>query len=256
MPVATSRFFVSSLHVKDRHDFAKKYACKSSQWWRTHVHMHIDVKKFRVYLNGKARSAAAREGSRGVYRRRGEGLRAPYVKQDKSLKFNTGARGVQVLAGVGQGRVLVWEYIDGRNWSGTVAAELYKGAVRRALQKAAPTRRSWRVLEDNDPTGFKSAKGEDAKRAAGINVFSIPKRSPQLNVCDYALWAEVNRRMRRQEQRWAAQRKETRAAYLARLRRTALRLPKTFIENSIGNMKVRCRRLSAARGRHFEEGGK
>ena len=30
---------------------------------------------------------------------------------------------------------------------------------------------------------------------------------------------------------------------------------KSFIEKSIGNMKVRCQRLLAARGRHFEEGG-
>ena len=111
-------------------------------------------------------------------------------------------------------------------------------------------------MEDNDPTGFKSGKGEVAKSAAGIEVFSIPKRSPQLNVCDYALWAEVNRRMRRQEERWPVQKKETRAAYLVRLRRTALRLPKAFIDKSIGNMKVRCERLLAARGRHFEEGGK
>ena len=152
--------------------------------------------------------------------------------------------------------MLLWEYIDGRNWSGAVAAELYKGPVRRALKKAAGTSRSWRVLEDNDPTGFKSGKGEAAKSAAGIEVFSIPKRSPQLNVCDYALWAEVNRRMRRQEERWPVQKKETRAAYLVRLRRTALRLPKAFIDKSIGNMKVRCERLLAARGRHFEEGGK
>ena len=84
---------------------------------------------------------------------------------------------------------------------------------------------------------------------------SIPKRSPQLNVCDYALWTEINKRMRRQERRWPAGKKETRAAYLKRLRLTALRLPKAFINKSISNMRVRCKRLLAARGRHFEEGG-
>ena len=111
-------------------------------------------------------------------------------------------------------------------------------------------------MEDNDPTGFKSAKGEAAKSAAGIEVFTIPKRSSQLNVCDYALWTEINKRMRRQERRWPAGKKETRAAYLKRLRLTALRLPTAFINKSISNMRVRCKRLLAARGRHFEEGGK
>ena len=111
--------------VKDRHKFNKKYAGKSRLWWRTRLCMHIDVKKYKVYLNGKARDyAARREGSRGVYRRRGEGLMAPYVKEDKTMMFNTGARGVHVLAGVGGGKVLVWEYIDGRNWCGQVAADI------------------------------------------------------------------------------------------------------------------------------------
>lgn len=242
--------------VKQRHTFAKTYATKRSQWWCQHIHMHIDVKQFRVYLNGKARAYAAREGSRGVYRRRGQGLEAPYVKEGKALKYNTGARGVKVLAGVGAGKVMVWQYIDGRNWTGAVAAEMYRGPIQRALKKAYPARKKWRVLEDNDPTGFKSKKGEEAKAASAIEIFSIPKRSPQLNVCDYALWAEINKRMRRQERRWPAGKRETRSVYLTRLRRTALRLPKRFIDKSIGNMRVRCRRLLAARGRHFEEGGR
>ena len=241
--------------VKARHSFGKKYACKSTRWWCTYVRMHIDVKKFKVFLNGKARDYAAREGSRGVYRRRGESLMAPYVKEDKTLKYNTGARGVSVLAGVGGGKVMVWEYIDGRNWSGKVAAEMYKGPIRRALKKAHPRARSWRVLEDNDPTGFKSNKGKAAKEEAGIEVFHIPKRSPQLNVCDYALWREINERMRQQERHWPRAKKETRAGYLKRLRRTALRLPRAFIDKSISNMRARCKRLLAARGRHFEEGG-
>ena len=99
-------------------------------------------------------------------------------------------------------------------------------------------------------------KGEAAKKESGIEVFRIPKRSPQLDVCDYALWAEINKRMRQNERRWNANKKETRGAYLKRLRRTALRLPKTFIDKSISNMKVRCQRLLGAHGRHFEEGGK
>ena len=132
---------------------------------------------------------------------------------------------------------------------------MYTGPIQRALKKKQPRARSWRVLEDNDPTGSKSKAGEAAKRAAGIQVFSIPKRSPQLNVCDYALWTEINKRMRRQERRWPAGKNETRTAYRKRLRLTALRISKAFINKSISNKRVRCKRLLAARGRHFEEGG-
>ena len=71
---------------------------------------------------------------------------------------------------------------------------------------------------------------------------------------DYALWAEVNRRMRKQEANWESARRETRKAYLARLRRTAMRLPADFVNKSIGDMRKRCLRLKAAAGKHFREG--
>ena len=115
-----------------------------------------------------------------------------------------------VLAGVGHGKVLLWEEIDGRNWTGDVAAEMYTGPIKAALQRACPVSREWRVLEDNDPAGFKCKKGLNAKRAAGIESFDIPRRSPSLNVCDYALWSEINRRMRAAETKWPAGRTESR----------------------------------------------
>ena len=47
-------------------------------------------------------------------------------------------------------------------------------------------------LEDNDPTGFKSNKGKAAKVSARIEPFEISRRSPDLSLCDYALWQEIN----------------------------------------------------------------
>ena len=74
---------------------------------------------------------------------------------------------------------------------------------------------------------------------------------------DYAIWKKVTRTMRAQEKRFPKKKKkETRAEFIARLRRTAQNLPKTFIDKAIGNMKERCERLLAAEGHHFEEGGK
>ena len=79
------------------------------------------------------------------------------------MKYNTGARGVKVLAGIGNGRVLLWHYIDGR-WNGGEAARCYEGPMANALKTAYPAKRSYNILEDNDPTGFKSSKGIMAKR--------------------------------------------------------------------------------------------
>lgn len=111
-------------------------------------------------------------------------------------------------------------------------------------------------MEDNDPTGFKSKKGEAAKAECNIVPFVIPPRSPDLSVCDYALWTQINRSMRRQEKNWPATRRETRAVYLARLHKTAKGLSKGFIDRAIGDMVRRCARLYKAKGGHFEEGGR
>lgn len=242
--------------VKARLAFAKKYKGKSAKWWNSFIDMHIDAKFFKVYLHGKARAHAAREGTRGAYRTAGQGLGAPYVKRGKRNRYNPGANSVMVLAGIGHGRVLLWKVIDGRRWNGDVASEMYLGPVKAALVKACPRKRRWRVLEDNDPAGFQSRKGRDAKRAAKIVPFHIPRRSPGLNVCDYMLWNEINTRMRRAEAKWHKGRRETRAQYIARLRRTAMRLPRKLIQKSIGDMRRRCARLFDARGNHFEEGGR
>ena len=133
---------------------------------------------------------------------------------------------------------------------------MYTGVFSKALQKQWPRKRKWSVLEDNDPTGFKSRAGIEAKAEAKIDVFKIPPRSPDLNVCDYALWKEINKRMRRQELCWSASRRETRQQYLAFLARTARRPPAQLITDSIGDVVRRCERLYKAKGGYFEEGGK
>ena len=241
----------------DRFCFGRKHKGKPSRWWLKKIDAHWDGKWFKVFLNGKARKYAATQKVFGAFRGRcdGDGLKAPYVRSRKDLKYNTGARGVMVIAAVGKGKVLLWEYLHKKKWSAKTAADMYSGPLAKALRKAYPRRRKFTVLEDNDPSGFKTKAAEKAKKAAGIKPFVIPKRSPQLNVLDFAIWAKVNTNMRAQERRWAANRKETRDQYLLRLRRTAMRLPPKFINKSIMNMKVRSQRLYDAEGGHIEEGG-
>ena len=160
--------------------------------------MIIDVKHFQVLPHGAARKHAAQTAVRGTNRKKGHGLHKGHTKPVSKTKYNPGAIGVNVLAGVGHGKVLMWEYLP-RVWGGEAAAAAYCGPVKRALDAEYPDRRTFTVLEDNDPTGFKSGLGLSAKKAAGIKAFEIPKRSPVLNVCDYFLWSEVNRHMRKQE---------------------------------------------------------
>ena len=221
--------------------------------------MTIYAKHYRVYLDKEARSRAANEGTWGVFRRKGQGLDASYVRPSKRLKWNPGARGVHVLVGMCKGKVLVWRYLDSKKevmWGGRTAAECYRGPMQKAMEKHYPTRSRWNIFEDNDPTGFRSRAGLAAKTDVGVTTCTIPKRSPQLNVCDYAVWPEVERRMRRQEQKFSPGKRESPADFMERLRRTALRLPARFINESIMGMRLRCQRLLAAKGGHIEEGPK
>ena len=89
-----------------------------------------------------------------------------------------------------------------------------------------------------------------------MKVFTIPKRSPDLNVLDYSIWSEVERRMRNQEQRWPETKRETREEFGVRLNRTAKNLSPKFVNAAICNKKVRCERLYKAKGGLFEEGGR
>ena len=242
--------------VRDRKAFARKFRKKTQAWWNRTIHLIIDVKQFKVLPHAGARRYAAQEVTRGVYRKAGQGLNKGYTKPLTKTKFNTGAKSVKVLAGVGNGRVLLWEYLkDGVPWSAKAAEEFYLGPISSTLRAEFPDRARFTVLEDNDPSGFKSKRGQAAKQAAKITTFEIPKRSPSLNVCDYFVWSSVNRRMRERERSWPESKKETRQGFLKRLRETALSTPSHTVRGAVGDMKRRCERLFAAGGGHFEEGG-
>ena len=144
---------------QDRLAFAAEFGLKESAWWCQIIHMH--VKHFPVSLHGDARLSAAREGVRGAYGTAGEGLDGEHAKRNPKLRYNTGAKGVGVLAGVGDGRVLLWQYIDA-NWRGEVAAQMYAGPVLNTLRKEYPGKRKFTFPEENDPAGFKRRKAMEA----------------------------------------------------------------------------------------------
>jgi len=250
-----SKPLLTKADQRARFKFAQHFRLKSTAWWQKNIHLHIDVKNFPAYIHAQARDIAAMRTVRGAYRQLGQGLDEAYVVLPKELRYNPGAKSVKVLAGVAVGRVRMWHVLE-QKWSGRAAAAVYAGPVINALQRTWPGKRVFHVLEDNDPTGFKSGRGEAAKKTAGIKAFVIPKRSPDLNVCDYALWSAVNRKMRRQELSFPRAKREARSEYVLRLRRAAQSLSRSFVERSIGDMKRRCQLLYARRGGLFEEGGR
>ena len=246
---------LTTADVRARREFAEKYKGKSRSWWQKNVHLYIDLKNFAVYHHHLARAYAAMREIHGAYRTLAQGLDEAYVVAPKALRYNSGARPVKIAGGVGKGRVRLWTDI-GKKWNASVASDLYLNDIHTALRRACPGKRKYLMLEDNDPTGFKSKAGERAKKATKIEVLRIPKRSPDLSVMDYAIWKAIVRTMRLQERRFKKSKRETRDEYIRRLRGAAMALKPAFINKAIGNMRERCQRLYAAKGKHFEEGGK
>ena len=130
---------------------------------------------------------------------------------------------------------------------------MYKNKLAPALAKAKPRKRRFLILEDNDPSGYKSGLGIAAKKEAKINVLPLPKRSPDLNPLDYAFWAELSKRLRKQERRFSPRFVESKEAYVARLRRTAMNFSEETLTKMVCSMKRRCQALKRARGGNFEE---
>lgn len=189
---------------------------------------------------------------REAYRGRNANYMSGYTKPSKSLKQNTGVKSVQVTRAVGAGRVLMWHVVP-ESWSADAPVHVYTKPLLTALKKQYPTVRRFRVMEDNEPTSYKSNASKVAKIDAKIDVVKMPPRSPDLNPLDYSVWAEINRRMRKQEQYWPKSKKETRKAFLDRLRRTAMNLRTEYINKTIGNLEKRCQLLVKAKGGQFAE---
>ena len=146
------------------------------------------------YTTARERSYAAKRVARGTFRKRGEGLGKGHIKPKRNLKFNTGARSINVAAAISAKKLLMFHVRNGQ-----AASDMYRNKLAPALRAAYPRKVRFNVLEDNDPSGYKSHAGRAAKRAMKLDVLELPKRSPDLNPLDYGFWAEVNRRMRLRE---------------------------------------------------------
>lgn len=238
--------------VTDRRGFGDTFGSKPSGFWGDGVQAYIDNKKFPVYATPVARRYARKRAAKRSFRSKGQGLATGHTKAPKNLKQNFGHKSVEFAVAISAKKVLMCHEVKG-NWTGTAAAKMYTSALAPALRRASPGKRKFLILEDNDPTGYKSKAGLDAKRKEKIGTLDLPKRSPDLNPLDYAFWSEVNRRLRHQEASFPESKRETRDAFIARVKKTMMRIPRRTLAAMVKQMRARCLALSAAKGKHFEE---
>ena len=252
-PLQTSPI-LSKDDIVARKAWAQKFKGRRANTWLTTPDAIIDNKHFPLFRDRAGRAEAARRQVRGAFRRRGREPRTWLVRNKPSQKFPV--KGVQVTAAVVGGKIRMWRYVRG-NWCGQEAAAMY-GDLLKVMRRANPAKAArkhhcWTVLEDNDPAGYKASKGKAAKNLCNIKAESLPPRSPQLNALDYCLWHEINRRMVSQEQKMAVNRKESVAAFKARLRKVALSLPRSIVRKAVMDMRRRTLLLDEAEGALFVE---
>lgn len=132
---------------------------------------------------------------RGHLRTRPEGT-TDHCKRPHPRKNRVNPGGsVTVCAAIIAGKLRMWHYLDKGKWNGAVAASMYKGPLLKALRRCHGELPRYIILEDNDPSGFKSRKGETAKKEAGIKTVPFPKYSPDLNPLDFYVWAAVEEKV-------------------------------------------------------------
>jgi len=230
--------------MQERVSICSKWKYLPEDYFTDKLDLIMDNKKFDVPTYARAARYQKMRRVRGHYRKKSEGLSPEFVKPSaRKNKLNPGAK-VEVCAGIIDCKVKLWHYLGSGNWCGEKAAKLYRGPISRALQRHRGAKDIYRILEDNDPTGYKSRKGLAAKAEEHIQPIAFPRYSPDLNPLDFFLWSEVERRMALK----VPKNRESVAAYKVRLRRTAMNIPEDVVRRAVLKMKSKAAEVVEAKG--------
>lgn len=233
-------------HEEERVRLCRSWAKRRGTYFSNAIDLIIDNKKFETPTNERARQYLKKLRVRGHLRTPAEGLKVEYTRPSrKKNRMNTGGS-VSVCAGISNGRIVLWHYLP-RRWNGEVAASLYKGPIMRALKKHRGQKRHYHVLEDNDPTGYKSRKAQVAKADLGIHAVQFPRYSPDLNPLDFSLWMAIEQRVAQR----TPDHTETVSAFKIRLRRVAMRLPEAIVCKAVESLPRRVKAVIAAKGQNI-----
>ena len=236
------KVFVSDSDAKARLVFAKKWAARPASHWAEKVHAYVDNKTFALPLTAQQRLRYQQTMITGHLRKPGEGVDRGFTKPREKHSF-LGLPAVTITAAVGKGRVLLWHEISGK-WNGIAAATMYQDHLRPALVRAWGALPKYAIVEDGDRTGNQSNRGVEAKKRAKLDALTLPPRTPSLMPLDYAIWHRIIQTVMKE----APAGTETKAAYLARLRTAAQRLPRAFVQGVVGRMHGNLEALVASKG--------
>ena len=216
-----------------------------ASWWTKDIHGYIDTKTFVLAPKPKDKKLMRQTRVHYHLRTPSEGASKGFVVP-KARRMLFGLKTIDVTAAVAQDRIIMWHVSKGK-WCGRAAASMY-AKLGQALRKTWGSKRSFRVIEDGDRKGFQSGKGKDAKLAEHLESWTLPPRSPEWMPLDFCLWTEIEGRVLAKK----VVGPESARTYEARLRRTALKLPRALVRDCLEAVPKRIRMTVEAKGAHIK----
>ena len=216
---------------------------KPSAYYTKDIDAIWDNKYWEIPRSAAAKRYKRQRKVRFHLRKRSEGLKPGFTKPGtKRSRVSPGAS-ANICAGIIGNRIRIWYYLP-KQWNGDEAAALYRGPIIKALRRYRGKKSSYKVIEDNDPAGYKSGVGKQAKRDLNIVPEVWPRYSPDLMPLDYSIWKLVENRM----DKHTPPANETVEGYKARLKRTALRLPAELVKKVVAGIPKRAAAIVDAKG--------
>lgn len=240
---------LSDAHKVARKVFSRWWKRKTPQWWQRYC-VTTDEKTFHWFGTPSGQLAQRGKGKKFSYRLPSEGLK--FSTPSVSRHFQGGVS-VNVLCVIAQGRVIVWKY-----YAGPLKAKTWAALLHRTIAPAMGTLDNLgrlRLLRDDAPQSHHSNLGRETEQLLGINTLVQPSNSPDMQPCDYSIWAMIAKKMKAQERRWQKKHptlmwKEKLKDYKIRLRKTAFRLTRTQIDRVFAHMPKVLAAIDAANGGH------
>ncbi len=238
---ARAKVSLADTDARLRKAFAQEHLSKRASFWSNSVHGDFDCKLFPLPLTPAQRKRFKQTRVVGHLRLPSEGCDRGFTKPRQKHSW-VGMPSINVAAVVSRDRIVFWKVVEG-NWNGERAAETY-AQIGKVLQKRFGDKRQYILVEDGDRKGNQSNKGKAAKTKAKIRPLVLPPRTPSLMPLDYSIWNAVLEKMAACEPSG----REARAAFVARLRRCAMSLSRSYVASVVGRMKENLQALKDSSG--------
>ena len=224
---------------KARRDFCQKYMGKSVSYLQNFFGCVLDEKKWASYRQASRRLWGLRNRIRGVYVKNGQ-----KHKTTRPGEKNAPSRGgsLNVCGGILGDKVVLWDYYD----------KLNVATVCDLVGRAAKKHGFSRVTRDNHSTHISPKVEKKLQTKFGVNLLKfLPKKSPEPNPLDFAVWMKLERLVQLQDRRSPLKSsRESKKTFCQRLKPTALKMG---IKNIWVEFKARLRRCYESGGGPFPD---